>query len=258
MTTSNGNKTAIVTGAARGIGRAIALHLARDGYEIHLVDCLHDELQETKSLIGDDVRALCTTLDLRDRNATNVWTSRLKAEASSIQALILNAGVGGPDPSDDCEALAHFEHVLDINAGAVMRCARDLAPLLPIDGTGRIVVIASILGRMGVAGFNAYCTSKAATIGLMRAMALDLAKDRITVNAICPGWTETAMAEQGIEAIAAAEGTTPEQQRRALSEALPLGRMARPEEIASLAAWLAGPDAGSITGQAVTMSSGDQ
>lgn len=257
MSNTNFNKTAIVTGAGRGIGRAIALCMAQAGYNLQLTDCLLDELEETRQLIDSASVVQCSVVDLRDRAATSEWTRSLVQAAAPAQALILNAGVGGPDPNDDQEALEHFEHLMDVNAGAVMRCARDLMPLLPTDGNGRIVIIASILGRMGVAGFNAYCASKAATIGLMRAMAQDMASEKITVNAICPGWTETAMAQQGVEAIAAATGSSPAEQHLAISQGLPLGRMVRPEEVASLAAWLAGPDAGSITGQSLTMSSGD-
>lgn len=257
MEPTESRRIALVTGAARGIGRALAECLAESGYNLVLTDRLEPELLKTAERVAHGCTVQTKTLDLCDRGASTAWAAELREAKPQIDALVLNAGVGGPDPLNDQDALAHFEHVMDVNAGATMRTARDLSPLLPRDGTGRIVIVASILGRMGVAGFSAYCASKAATIGLMRAMARDLAPDRITVNAICPGWTDTAMAQQGFEALAAERGTSVEDQRRAISDALPLGRIVQPSEVASLAAWLCGPDSGTLTGQTLTMSAGD-
>mgnify|MGYP001801311930 CR=1 FL=1 len=174
-----------------------------------------------------------------------------------MDVVVQNAGVGGPDQEDDLATMAHLDEVLEVKAGAPHRIARALAPAFREDGRGRMVVVASVLGKMGVPGFSAYCASKAAAIGLTRAMALDLARRRVTVNAVCPGWTDTAMAQQGFDALAADHEGNPARARTAVEKGLPLGRIVDPDEVAGLVAFLAGPDAGAMSGQAITMSAGD-
>ncbi|MCB9834078.1 MAG: SDR family oxidoreductase [Planctomycetes bacterium] len=247
---------AIVTGAGRGIGRAIAEHLAADGCRLELANLDQGELDEVVTALGPAVIG-ARAFDLRDRAATDAWLAELGARHARIDQLVLNAGVGGPDPVDDDLALAHLRELCAVDALAPFRIVRGLAPVIRSDGLGRIVVVASVLGKMGVAGFAAYCAAKAAAIGLVRALALDLAPRRITVNAVCPGWTDTAMAEQGFAALAASQGRTPAEARRQVEKGLPLGRIVRPEEVASLVAWLLSEGAGAMTGQALTMSAGD-
>lgn len=250
-------RTALITGAGRGIGRAIARRFAADGWALELTDVLADDLAATVEELSASVAVCGEPLDLRDRPAQDAWIESVRGRHETLDALVHNAGVGGPDAEDEDDFLAHLEHVIAVNVTAVMRLTRGLLDLVPKDGSGRIVVLGSVLGKMGVPRFSAYCASKAATLGFVRALALDLARHRITVNAICPGWTDTAMARQGFEAIAAADGITPEEARANVEKGLPLGRIVQPEEIAGLAAFLAGPDAGAMSGQAITMSAGD-
>ena len=254
---SAAQRVTVITGAGRGIGAALARRFAALGHRLELTNLDAAELEVVRGELPAQTVAGSAAFDLRDRRACESWIRGIRERHARLDVLLLNAGVGGPDPEDDVEALFHLRQVLEVNATAVMRAMRGLGDLLPGDGSGRIVVTASILGRMGVAGFSAYCASKAAVIGLVRAAALEFARKRITVNAICPGWTDTAMAQQGFEAIARAGAGDPVAARREVEAGLPLGRIVRPEEVAGLAAFLAGPDAGAMTGQALLMDGGD-
>ncbi|MCA9321244.1 MAG: SDR family oxidoreductase [Planctomycetes bacterium] len=248
---------AVVTGAGRGIGRAIAKRLATDGYRLELCNLDAAELESTRRVLPPGAVVGAEAFDLTDPGAHETWMKGLLDRHASLDVLVANAGIGGPDAATEAEALAHLRRVLAVNVTAVMRTVRRFAPALRRDGRGRVVVVASVLGKMGVPGFSAYCASKASVIGFVRAVALELARKRITINAVCPGWTDTAMAQQGFEAIAAATGTTVEVARAQVEAGLPLGRIVRPEEIAGLVAFLAGPDCGAMSGQAITMSAGD-
>ncbi|MEZ6196393.1 MAG: SDR family oxidoreductase [Planctomycetota bacterium] len=254
---TNEPRVAVVTGAGRGIGRAIAERLSLEGFALELTGLDGAELAETAHALSHHGPVYAASCDFRRRDELDRWLAELAARRPRIDVLVHNAGVGGPDPEDDRALLTHLDHLLEVNASAVHRITRELAPCLAEDGRGRVVIVASVLGKMGVPGFSAYCASKAAAIGLARAMALDLAKRSITVNAVCPGWTDTAMALQGFEAIAAAGDGDAARARAEVERGLPLGRIVRPDEVAGLVAFLAGPDAGAMTGQALTMSAGD-
>lgn len=248
-------KIAVVTGAGRGIGLSIARRLAKDGWSLDLCGLDEGEMAEAVSELGSAVLAH-EVFDLRDRSATDSWCQRVAERHTRVDALVHNAGVGGPDHEDPGAAADWLEEAVSVNATAVFRISRALTGLLP-DRRGRVVVIASVLGKMGVPAFSAYCASKAAVLGLVRGMALDLARRGVTVNAICPGWTDTAMAQQGFEALASSGGITPEEARVEVEKNLPLGRIVDPSEVASLVAWLTSEEAGALSGQAITMSAGD-
>jgi len=118
------------------------------------------------------------------------------------------------------------------------------------------VAISSILSRIGVPGYTGYCASKAGLLGLVRALAMELAPANVQVNAVCPGWVDTAMAREGLEGMARAMRTTPEEARAVAMQDVPLGRMSSPEDVAGLVAWLLSPDARGVTGQALDMNNG--
>lgn len=247
---------ALVTGAGRGIGRAIAARLAAAGFDLEMTVHESKDIDNAEAAAAG-VASRTTCVDFTDRGATDRWLADVKTRRTSLTAIVHNAGVGGPDDPDEAAEERHLDRVLAINATAPMRISRALLPIVPRDGSGRVVIIASVLGRMGVAGFAAYCTSKSAVIGLGRAMARDVAKHRITVNMICPGWTETAMAYQGFGAIAAATGKTPAEARRDVEAGLPLGRIVQPSEVAALVEFLVSPGAAMMTGQTINMCAGD-
>ena len=127
---------------------------------------------------------------------------------------------------------------------------------MPDRGTGRILNVSSVLGKFGVAGYAAYCASKHGVIGFTRALALELAPRRITVNALCPGWVETDMARQGVEESARLAGISPEEFRRQAEKRVPLGRFIDPSEVARLALFLASETGAGMTGQSINLDGG--
>src|SRR5262249_41599741 len=153
-----------------------------------------------------------------------------------------------------CDRDRHWDETIATNLGGPYHMIRACLPHMTRGG--RILNIASVLGKFGVAGYAAYCASKHGLIGLTRALAVELAPRGITVNAICPGWVDTAMASRGVDDMARQLGVTPEEFRKAANDRVPLGRFLRPEEVAPLALYIASPAADAMTGQSVNIEGG--
>jgi NAD(P)-dependent dehydrogenase (short-subunit alcohol dehydrogenase family) len=229
-------KHVVVTGAGTGIGRAIAQRLAAEDARLTLLARDESRLR--------DVVPEATTRSCDIRNHDEVFA----AIDGPLDALVANAGIGGPNEPGYGD---RFDDIVQTNLFGTYWCVRAAEQHLP-DG-GRIVVTSSILARIGVSGYTAYCASKAALLGLVRSLAAELAPRRIQVNAICPGWVNTEMAWQGLDAF---PGLTREQAYEEAMREVPLGRMSEPEEIAGTVAWLLSPDALGVTGQAVDHNNG--
>jgi len=229
-------KHVVVTGAGTGIGRAIARRLADEGARLTL-------LARDESRLRDVVPGAATrSVDIRDQAAVQA------AFDEPLDALVANAGIGGPNEPG---AGDRWDDIVQTNLFGTYWCARAAERLLP-DG-GRIVVTSSILARIGVPGYTAYCASKAGLLGLVRSFAAELAPRRIQVNGICPGWVNTDMAWQGLDEFA---GLTREQAFEVAMQEVPLRRMSEPEEIAGTVAWLLSDDAVGVTGQAIDHNNG--
>ncbi len=229
-------KHVVVTGAGTGIGRAIAERLAAEGARLTL-------LARDEARLRDVVPGAATkSVDIRDHDAV------LAAFDEPLDALVANAGIGGPN---EAGAGDRFDDIVQTNLFGTYWCARAAEPQLA-DG-GRIVVTSSILARIGVPGYTAYCASKAGLLGLVRALAAELAPRRIQVNAICPGWVDTDMAWQGLSEW---PGLTPEEAWEIAQREVPLRRMSQPAEIAGTVAWLLSEDALGVTGQAIDHNNG--
>lgn len=228
-------KHVVVTGAGTGIGRAIAQRLAAEGARLTLMARDESRLQDVVP------GATAKSVDIRDRDAVQA------AFDEPLDALVANAGIGGPNApgSDD-----RWDDIVLTNLHGTYWCCRAAEPHLA-DG-GRIVVTSSILARIGVPGYTAYCASKAGLLGLVRAFAAELAPRGIQVNGICPGWVNTDMAWDGLAGISADRD---EAFAIAMRE-VPLRRMSEPEEIAGTVAWLLSPDATGVTGQGVDHNNG--
>jgi NAD(P)-dependent dehydrogenase (short-subunit alcohol dehydrogenase family) len=224
-------RIAVVTGGTRGIGRAIALRLAADGYRV-IVAARHAPLGA-----GEDFR-ICDVTDAMSVRA-------LFAGQRRVDALVNCAGLAGVNTLEDDDALWHA--IVAANLHGTYYCCKAALPLLP-DGSGRIVNIASVLGLRGVADQTAYCAAKHGVVGFTRALSLALAPRGITVNAICPGWVDTEMAQQRFREL----GISSE----AAAASVPTGHIVTTAEVADAVAWLLRPEARSITGHALPIDGG--
>jgi NAD(P)-dependent dehydrogenase (short-subunit alcohol dehydrogenase family) len=241
----------VVTGAGRGIGKAIALRLARDGATLSLFARGEAALAQTAEETGG---AFTRGVDIRDAAQVDE-AFRAAADANGpVHALVANSGIGGPNESGGSD---RFFDLVQTNLVGTYHCVRAAQRVLaPKDERRDIVVIASILARIGVPGYTGYCASKAGLLGLVRSLAAELAPDEVQVNAICPGWVATDMAWEGIDLMADALGVSrDEAYAQAMSE-VPLRRMSEPEDIAGTVAWLLSPDARGVTGQAIDQNGG--
>ena len=225
-------KHVAVTGAARGIGLAIAERLASEGARLTLLD------RDEPRLDGATIRVV----DISDRDAV------FAAFTEPLDALVANAGIGGGNTPGEND---RFDEILQTNLYGTYWCVRAAEPLLA-DG-GRIVVTSSILSRIGVAGYTGYCSSKAALLGLVRSLAAELAPRRIQVNAICPGWVDTDMTRLGLSLF---EGLSEDEAWEVAKQEVPLRRMSDPAEIAGTVAWLLSDDSIGVTGQAIDQNNG--
>jgi NAD(P)-dependent dehydrogenase (short-subunit alcohol dehydrogenase family) len=244
----------LVTGGGRGIGRAIALAFAAPGNTVAVAARTAGQLEETAAEIERrGAAAIALPMDVRDAASVESAFAALRRQAPAVDVLVNNAGVGGGLPLHKTD-LESWRRVLDTNVWGTFLVSRQAVPGMPPGG--RVINISSVLGRFGVPAYTAYCASKHAVIGFTRALALEVVKKGITVNAICPGWVETEMAVSGMRRGAEAGKMTVEEFRtRALAD-VPIGRMIQPEEVAELVKFLASPAAAAITGQTYNICGG--
>ena len=245
----------LVTGAGTGIGRAIAVRLAEEGATLSLLARNADRLRATaEALAGHPGAVAIASADIRDRASVDAAVARLVAENGQLHGVVANAGIGGanaPGPDD------RFDDLVQTNLVGTYSTLRAVQRhLAPGPASRHMVVISSILGRFGVPGYTGYCASKAALLGLVRAMALELAGEEVLVNAVCPGWVDTEMAREGIDGMAEAMGIDFAAAKAEAMAAVPLGRMSQPAHIAGLVAWLLSEDAAGVTGQGLDMNNG--
>jgi NAD(P)-dependent dehydrogenase (short-subunit alcohol dehydrogenase family) len=247
-------KRAVVTGGGTGIGRACAERLAQEGCRVAIAGRRKGPLEEVQRAIRA-AGHVCTVavLDVSSEPAVRETFGAIAKELSGIDILVNNAGVGGPNA---CATAGEdrWRTVLATNLDGMFFCTREALRVMP-DG-GRVINLSSVLGKFGVPGYTAYCTSKHGVIGFTKALALEVAPRRITVNALCPGWTDTEMARAGMEGIAQATGTSYEDAKKLALSQVPLGRMTTPAEVAGLVAWIASAEGANMTGQAINLCGG--
>ena len=238
---------AIITGAARGIGSAVALALAGSGVRTVLVDLAPQEAVEpVLRRIGEAGPAAdYERVDVTDVAALGALVESVATRYGSVDILVNNAGILSTTAADALTE-SEWQRVMDVNLKAAFFLTQKVLPFMRRAGWGRVVNISSMAGRMGGISVGcAYATSKAAIIGMTRNLARALAREGITVNAIAPGPVEGAMYDE----------FTPEQRTR-LEQSSPVGRLGRPDEIGELAAYLASEPAGYITGAVIDVNGG--
>jgi len=243
---------AVVTGASRGIGAAIALRLAQLGAQLTLMGRDRAALEREAARSPQGTAIVC---DVTDPAQVELAFSEARGRAA-VAILINNAGATESAPFLKTTDAA-LERLLDVNVTSAFRCTRAVLPSMIEAGWGRIVNIASIAGLRGYPYVTAYCAAKHAVVGLTRALAMESAKSGVTVNAVCPGYTDTALVRNAAAAIAEKTGRSEAQSVAQLIRGNPQARLIRPEEIADTVAWLCGRGAGSITGQAIAVAGGE-
>ncbi len=245
----------VVTGAGTGIGRAIALRLAAKGVRLSLMARDLARLEATAQLARErGASVACWSVDIRKRKQVDAAFEACAQAHGPLDVLIANSGIGGPNrpgPKD------RFEDLVATNLSGTYWCLRAAERVLASGPhTRHMIVIASILARIGVADYTGYCASKAGLLGLVRALAVELAPRDVQVNAVCPGWVDTEMAREGLAGIAKAAGVEVDAAYEMAMSAVPLRRMSAPEDVAGLVAWLASADARGVTGQALDINGG--
>lgn len=243
-------RRALVTGGGTGIGRGIARALAQHGADVAVLGRRREPLLAVAAdLQSLGVRAFAVVGDVGDEAAIGRAVDEAARELGGLDVLVNNAGTGGPNACA-VPGPERWDAIVRTNLDGVFFATRHALRHLP--DRARIVTISSVLGRFGVPGYTAYCASKHGVIGFSKALALELAPRGITVNVVCPGWTETEMAQQGLQAMADGLGIGYEEARERAFAAVPLGRILQPDEIGATVAWLCSDAAAGMTGQAIS------
>ena len=247
-------RVSLVTGGGRGIGRAVARVLAGPDTLVVVAARTENQLEETAAdLRRRGGNAIPITMDVSSEASVAEGMRRLRDQVPHLDVIVNNAGVGGGEPIAGSD-VASWRRIIDTNLTGMYLVTREGIGLMR-DG-GRIVNLSSVLGRFGVAGYTAYCASKHGVIGFTRALALELAPKQITVNALSPGWVDTAMATEGMELGARALGWTFDMFRERALQVVPIKRIIEPDEVAELVRFLTSPAAAAITGQTYNICGG--
>ena len=244
---------AVVTGGGTGIGAAIARALAAEGARLTLVGRRREKLEEVGSEPFD---ALIAPADVTNREEVEGCFAIARAAQGPITILVNNAGAAESAPfarlTDES-----WRRMMAVNLDALLYCCQAALPDLLQAGAGRIVNVASTAAVKGYAYVAAYCAAKHGALGLTRALAAELAKSAVTVNAVCPGYTDTDMVTEAIANIRRKTGRSEADARAELARFNNQGRLVTPQEVAGAVLWLCLPESQSVTGQAIMVAGGE-
>ena len=241
--------TYLISGAGSGIGRAMAQNLASAGHQCILLGRSVDALIQTlSSLSGTNHRILVA--DVRD--IASLESAATELGNIALNGLLANAGIGGENYWGTTD---RWDDIIGTNVTGTYNFVNTFLPSLRrAGGTKHIVITSSVLARLGVANYSAYCASKAGLLGLMRSWAVQYAPEEILVNAICPGWVDTEMSQSGMQGLADSIGVNKDEFYDIAMQSVPLRRMSQPDEIADLVAYLLKQR--SMTGQTIDINGG--
>jgi NAD(P)-dependent dehydrogenase (short-subunit alcohol dehydrogenase family) len=240
---------ALITGGGTGIGAAIARSLAAEGAKLTLVGRREGPLAETSAAVEG---AAYATADVTDQAQVDAAFAAARAAHGPVTILVNNAGIAEPAPFGRVTEES-WRRVIGVNLDALLHCCQAALPDLTAAPAGRIVTVASVAGLKGMAYSAPYVAAKHGAIGLTRALAAEFAKTSLTVNAVCPGFTETEIVTKAVENIRAKTGRSEQEARAELTKLNPKGRMIAPDEVASAVLWLCLAENASVTGQAIVI-----
>ncbi len=247
---------AIVTGGGRGIGAAIAAALAREGATVSVLGRDGGRLAAQVEALGGSSRAQAVTVDVADEASVRAAFAAIHGRFGRVDILVNNAGQAESAPFARTDS-ALWQRMLAVNLTGTYLCTRAALPEMIARGAGRIVNVASTAGLVGYAYVAAYCAAKHGVVGLTRALALECAKSGVTVNAVCPGYTETDLVRGAVAGIMQKTGRSEAEARAALVARNPQARMVQPAEVANAVLWLCLPGSEAITGQAIAVAGGE-
>jgi 3-hydroxybutyrate dehydrogenase len=243
---------AVVTGGGRGIGRAVAAALSGSGAVVTVIGRRAESLAEA---VGAGHAAGYEIADVTDRNALQQAMERSAGERGSIAILVANAGGAESAPFSKADSDL-FRRLFELNLMGVVHAAQAVLSGMTGRGFGRIVAVASTAGLKGYPYVSAYCAAKHAVVGLVRSLAIETAKTGVTVNAVCPGYTDTDLVNDSIAQISAKTGRSREEALAVMLQN-PLGRLVQPEEVAAAVLFLCSPEAAAITGTTLAVAGGE-
>jgi NAD(P)-dependent dehydrogenase (short-subunit alcohol dehydrogenase family) len=242
---------ALVTGASKGIGAACARALSEAGHRVALVSRDEAALNSVAQTLPGE--SLVVPADMLDPAALDAAFAQVEGEWGPVEILVVNAGASMSAPlvrtTDE-----DWQRMLDLNLTAPFRCLRRALPAMTQAGFGRVVVIASVAGKIGSPRIAAYAASKHGVLGLVRTAAAEVARRGVTVNAVCPGYVDTPMTDQSVAGISAGTGRSEEEARQILADMQPIGRLVTVEEVA--AAVLLCVDNAAVNGQGINVDGG--
>ncbi len=248
-------KVALVTGGARGIGRAICEAYVAEGANVAVADLLEEDARETAAALGDN--AMAVTMDVTDLASIADGVKAVESAFGGIDILVNNAGIFNMGPIEEV-TVEDYRRQYDVNVGGTIFAIQAVVPGMKTRGKGGAIInFSSQAGRRGEPNIVLYCSTKAAVISVTQSLAMEFAKDKIRVNAIAPGVIDTPMWDVVDGLFAKYENKSKGQKKREVGEAVPLGYMGKPDDVAGPCVFLASDDARYVTAQTINVDGGN-